>query len=272
MGSWQAYAREIVEIIYFYGELNETDSVCFIERISLDSSKENISKYLANNKYQSHHSNDLKTLKLNVYDKIIIYECVGLKKEFFGHALKNLEKAEGKLLIIKKLQNWIGRFNDEQCEQSAIEMRSLFKDLLDAGFNIQWDVIDLPVEMNYHRWFESVSCCSGNLIHDMKASLKYIPLDHENIRMNEQLLIIIASPKLHTDFGFKPIKRSLKSKYKPTNKCSLYQNTTDVWPLFMTPQIKNIVNEQARKIILNSIKPINKQYKKTNHGGVKRSM
>lgn len=140
MGSWQVYAREIVEIIHFYGELNETDSVCFIERISLDPSEEKISKYLANNKYQSHHSNDLKILKLNVYDKIIIYECVGLKKEFFEHALKHLEKAEGKLLIIKKLQNWIGKFNDGQCEQSAIEMNSLFRDLLDAGFNIQWDV------------------------------------------------------------------------------------------------------------------------------------
>lgn len=59
----------------------------------------------------------------------------------------------------------------------------------------------------------------------MKASLKYIPLDRENIRMNEQLLIIIASPKLPTDCEFKPIKRSLKSKHKSTNKCSLYQNT-----------------------------------------------
>ncbi|RTG88334.1 epidermal growth factor receptor kinase substrate 8 [Schistosoma bovis] len=225
MGSWQVYAREIVEIIHFYGELNETDSVCFIERISLDPSEEKISKYLANNKYQSHHLNDLKILKLNVYDKIIIYECVGLKKEFFEHALKHLEKAEGKLLIIKKLQNWIGKFNDGQCEQSAIEMNSLFRDLLDAGFNIQWDVIDLPIDINYNRWFESVSYCSERLIHNMKASLKYIPLDRENIRMNEQLLIIIASPKLPTDCEFKPIKRSLKSKHKSTNKCSLYQNT-----------------------------------------------
>ncbi|CAH8438240.1 unnamed protein product [Schistosoma turkestanicum] len=267
MESWQEYAKKIVEIIRFYGEMNETDSVCFIERNTLDPSKEDILEHLAANKYESHHSNELKILKLNVYDKIIIFDCASLKKEFFQHAFSHLEKTEGKLMIIMKLQNWISKFNDEQYNQFVTERRSLFRDLLDAGFNIQWDVINVAVNMNSRRWFENVKHCSEHLIHDINALIKYVPFENENVRVNEQLLIIIASPRLRKNCEFKSIKQSPKSKNKLSNKRNLYQNTTNIWPLCVTPQLKDIVNEQLSKIVLHSMESLNKQYnKKTNQG------
>ncbi|VDQ06253.1 unnamed protein product [Trichobilharzia regenti] len=152
MGTLEQYIKEIIEIIHFFGELCETDSICFIEKRMMDSDfkydryKNDILKLLTNNRPKIHSQNDLKTPILKLFDKIIVFDCVDLiekKKNFFQQALNHLEKTAGKLIIIKKLRKWTTTFDEEQSGKFNTEWTSILTDLLDAGFNIQWDVSNL---------------------------------------------------------------------------------------------------------------------------------
>ncbi|CAH8483126.1 unnamed protein product [Heterobilharzia americana] len=243
MQSNEVYTKEMIEIIHFYGELNETDSICFIEQRAThinsmhnSESINNIPKLLINNKPIIHCPYNLK-----MFNKIILYDCVNLirkKKEFFQNTLYYLDKMEGKLLIIKKLEKWKTTFDEKQSEQFQNEWKSTFSALLNAGFNIEWDVIDIPVNVNYRLWLQSMNNDSEYLIRNMNASLKYIPLNNERIRLNEQLLIIIASPKLQTDCKANSIKRSVHSLRKQNCNRNVYRSTPHIQLLTLTPELE----------------------------------
>ncbi|KAH8854623.1 epidermal growth factor receptor kinase substrate 8, partial [Schistosoma japonicum] len=188
----QSFTREIVEIIHLYGELHETDSVCLIERIPLNANEKDISKYLVNDNYKIYYLN-LKTFK----------------KKFSSNHLVILKKTE-KLLIIKKLPNLTSKLSGEQ---SHLQLKNLFMALLDAGFNVNseccdlFNVIQMFINMNYHQWFENVTCTSKH---------------STSMTIDEQILTIVACPKRHTSCEFNSTERSLKSKRKLTGKYRPY--------------------------------------------------
>lgn len=148
----ESFMDNLINVINFYGDLNQNDSICCIERQTT-----NVASHLSYTRPFEATSKlsclpDLKCRtksgSTHPFDKLILFDCTYLIDkiyEFFQWIIKYLKPTEGKLVILNRIGYWppirssienrskfVGGFDDE-CQ-------NLIKCLLDAGFDLEWDV------------------------------------------------------------------------------------------------------------------------------------
>ncbi|KAF8562522.1 hypothetical protein P879_08377 [Paragonimus westermani] len=175
------YANEILESIYFYGEINPGDSVCYIgpksKGVTSDVVESKLFDHFRSRKESGSSSPVAQcedfykrpnkvAIQRNVCDKVFIYECTDLlidRSRLFKSIHSFLNPREGILLLFDRLTS-APRFTKEgdynTVSTSVKEnLEESLKCLLDSDYDVEWDVsllhiIDLPMVFDCRRWFE----------------------------------------------------------------------------------------------------------------------
>ncbi|KAF7251395.1 hypothetical protein EG68_09419 [Paragonimus skrjabini miyazakii] len=285
------YANEILESIHFYGEINPGDSVCYI-----GPKRKGVTSEMVESKLFSHFSSrkesDLSLpvvhgedfcnrpnkveVQGTVCDKIFIYECMDLildKSQFFKSIHSFLNPKEGILLLFDRLTcapSFVKGGNYSAVSTSVKEgLKETLKCLLDSDYDVEWDIIDLPMVFDYRRWFgrlyttwntsTAIEVMRGSEFHEyinrmLRGPLMYTAWDPNGyVRINEQVFITVARPRIPRHSAQMSIKRYPYAFGKRNSeKIKIGMDKNEECTLYLQPAWKPLVAKHVGNMIQRS--------------------
>ncbi|KAF5398949.1 hypothetical protein PHET_07792 [Paragonimus heterotremus] len=285
------YANEILESIHFYGEINPNDSVCYVGPKRKGVTSQMVESKLVSH-FSSRQESDLSLpvvqyedfckrpnkveVQGNACDKIFMYECTDLimdKPQFFKSIHSFLNPKEGILLLFDNLTcaPSFAKGGTYNAVSTSVKegLKETLKSLLDSDYDVEWDIIDLPMVFDCRRWFErlyttwntssAVEIMRGSEFHEyisrmLRGPLMYTAWDPNGyVRINEQVFITIARPRIPRHSSQMSIKRCLYSFGKRNNeKSKMEKDKNEECTLYLEPAWKPLVAKHVGNMIQRS--------------------
>ncbi|CAL8078869.1 unnamed protein product [Calicophoron daubneyi] len=206
--------------------------------------------------------------------KIIMYDCSNLvtnKLAFFNKCRLYLHRSQGVLLII----NRVPFTPPSTLSQSSLyelneNIKEIIESLLESGFDVDWDVTQIPVITSRTKWVEMLKCSCQNesspsnqgstenttlmLRRMISGPLKYTPWDENGqLKLNEQLIVVIAHPRIPPESSTVTVRRCIHPYGVRFGSEHSHKVESHQISLAVNPEIQKLLIANLPRIMKNSL-------------------